>query len=146
MKATIRKADSKDFPAILSLINELAVFQNTPEKVTITLEQMQKGAPLFNCFIAETADAEVVGFVSFFAAWYSWTGKAIYLDDLYVKSNFRNCKIGSSLLFTIIDFAKSEHCKKVRWQVSRWNTKAISFYKKAGAHIDDTEINCDLVL
>lgn len=50
------------------------------------------------------------------------------------------------LLDAVIELAKKEHCKKVRWQVSRWNENAIDFYKKIGAWIDETEINCDLII
>ena len=79
-------------------------------------------------------------------AYYSWTGKTIYLDDLYVLENYRGRGIGNALLDKVIETAKTENCKKVRWQVSNWNGKAIEFYKKRGAIIDDVEINCDLLL
>jgi len=46
----------------------------------------------------------------------------------------------------VFELAKQEGCKKVRWQVSKWNKNAIEFYKKKGAVIDDVEINCDLIL
>jgi diamine N-acetyltransferase len=65
---------------------------------------------------------------------------------LYITTASREKGIGTQLLNTIIQLAKNEQCKKVRWQVSGWNTNAISFYKKMGAIIDDTEINCDLPL
>ncbi len=54
--------------------------------------------------------------------------------------------IGKNLLDEIFVFAKNNHCKKVRWQVSNWNQNAIAFYKKTGATIDDVEINCELKL
>ena len=146
MNVNIRKAKLIDFPSILSLIKEFSVFQKTPEKVTITLEQMKNDAGLFQCFIAENDAHEIIAFASFFFTYYSWTGKGLYLDDLYVKQSCRKHKIGSGLLNTIIDFAKKENCKKVRWQVSKWNENAIGFYKKMGAEVDETEINCDLKL
>lgn len=146
MNITIRKADHKDFKGILSLINEFAIFQKTPGKVTITLEQMEKEKDLFQCFVAETPKHELVGFASFFLAYYSWTGKAIYLDDLYVTEQYRHQNIGSQLLNTIVDLAKKEQCKKLRWQVSNWNENAIGFYKSIGASVDEVEINCDLDL
>jgi diamine N-acetyltransferase len=68
------------------------------------------------------------------------------LDDLYVTDAYRKQGIGKKLLEAIIDVAKKEQCKKVRWQVSNWNNNAINFYKKMGAAIDDVEINCDLFL
>jgi diamine N-acetyltransferase len=142
----IRKATREDFPTILSLIKEFAIFQKTPGKVTISLAQMVKEKDYFKCLVAETGDGELVGFASYFFAYYSWSGKAIYLDDLYVKEAFRKKAVGSQLLDAIINIAKEEQCKKVRWQVSGWNLNAIEFYKSMGAVIDDTEINCDFMI
>ncbi len=70
----------------------------------------------------------------------------MYLDDLYVRDAYRKQSVGKKLLNAIIELAKTERCKKVRWQVSGWNTNAIEFYKKMGAVIDSTDINCDLFL
>jgi diamine N-acetyltransferase len=146
MNVTIRKAREQDFPAILSLIKEFSVFQKTPWKVTITLEQMIKEKNLFQCLIAETDDNEIAGFASYFFTYYSWTGKGLYLDDLYIKDAFRKQSIGKKLLDAVIRLAKDEQCKKVRWLVSGWNKNAIEFYKKMGAVVDDTDLICDLSL
>lgn len=142
----IRKATEKDFNAIVNLINEFALFQKTPGKVTITVDQMKADQDLFQCFVAEDEKKSIVGFASYFFTYYSWTGKALYLDDLYVTSGARGSKTGTKLLEAVIDLAKQSGCKKLRWQVSGWNQPAIDFYKKMGAVMDDTEINCDLVL
>ncbi len=146
MNITIRPANQNDFPTILALINEFAIFQKTPQKVTITLEQMEKGQDLFKCFVAETATNQIIGFASFYFTFYSWSGKGIYLDDLYVTEAFRKQKIGFKLLQSVIESGRNEQCKKLRWQVSKWNDQAIGFYKKIGASIDDVEINCELKL
>ncbi len=140
----IRHAQPTDFPAILSLIKEFSVFQKTPEKVFISLEQMNEDKELFQCFVAETDDGKIIGFASFFYAYYSWSGKALYLDDLYVQQTFRKHGVGGKLLNAVIELAKNNSCKKVRWLVSKWNTNAIEFYKKIGAVVDDTEMVCDL--
>ncbi len=144
MNITIRKADQNDFPHILTLINEFAIFQKTPHKVSITLEQMQKDKAFFQCFVAETQDQEILGFASFYFTFYSWSGKGLYLDDLYVTQLYRHQNIGAQLLNAVIDLAKTEHCKKLRWQVSSWNSTAIKFYQKMGATIDAVDINCEL--
>jgi len=147
MPVIIRKATEADIQAIFELIKAFAAFQQTPEKVFVTPEQMKADKELFQCFVAEEiSTTEIVGFASFFFACYSWSGKALYLDDLYVKEAFRKQNIGSMLMNSVIDFAKANNCKKLRWQVSNWNTNAQAFYKKLGAIIDDVEINCDLVL
>ena len=146
MPIAIREANEKDFTSILELLKEFSVFQGTPEKLTISLAQMLEDKELFLCFIAETDNREIVGLASCFFAFYSWTGKALYLDDLYVKELFRNQGIGRNLLDRVIQHAKTQNCRKVRWQVSKWNTNAIGFYKNMGAVIDELEINCDLIL
>lgn len=145
MYYNITSATQEDFPSILSLIQEFATFQKTPGKVTINLQQMMEGKNLFNAFVAKQ-DGVIVGFASYFPAWYSWSGKALYLDDLYVQQQYRHKGIGRDLLNAVIDKARSENCIKVRWQVSNWNTNAIEFYKKMGAEIDEVEINCDFII
>jgi L-amino acid N-acyltransferase YncA len=146
MQVSIREANEEDFPGILSLIKEFSKFQGAEEKVTTTIEQMMEDKTFFQCFVAEMNNKEVVGFASFFIAYYSWTGKAVYLDDLYIKEAYRKQGTGKKLLDAVIDLARKEKCRKVRWQVSKWNSNAIKFYKSLGATIDETEINCDLII
>jgi GNAT superfamily N-acetyltransferase len=146
MNISIRKAVEADFPAIIALINEFAVFQKTPDRVHNSVEQMKADKDLFICFVAENEQQQIVGYAACFFAYYTWSGKNLYLDDLYVKETARGFNIGTKLLYTVIDHAKASHCKKVRWQVSNWNAPAIRFYKKIGAWIDDVELNCHLEL
>jgi GNAT superfamily N-acetyltransferase len=144
MKVTIRKATEKDFFAILSLIKELAAFEKAPGKVTNSVRQMEDEKDFFQCFVAETADKEIVGMALYFFAYYTWVGKSLYLDDLYVKESYRGQEIGTRLLNKILEIARQENCKRVRWQVLNWNKPAIDMYRKSGAGIDDTWINCDI--
>ena len=145
MNVLIRPAAKEDFEAILNLFREFSLFQKTPEKLHITLQQLEEDEQHFKCFIA-VADGQIIGFATWFFAYYSWTGRAIYLDDLYVKDTHRKYGIGGRLLDTVIHHAKDNNCRSVRWLVSRWNENAIGFYKKIGAHIDDTEITAVLPL
>ena len=145
MEVTIRKATRDDFPAIFSLIKEFAAFQQSGEKLLTTVEQMLEDENLFQAFIA-LENKRVIGFCTFFYAYYSWSGKAIYIDDLYITAAFRKNGTGKQLLNTVIALAKENQCRKIRWQVSKWNINAIDFYKKIGADINEIEINCDLVL
>ncbi|HZF63778.1 MAG TPA: GNAT family N-acetyltransferase [Chitinophagaceae bacterium] len=145
MDSIIRLATEEDYPAIFFLIQEFAAFQRTPHKVSNSIEQMRKEKDLFRSIVAED-NGEIVGFASYYFTYFSWTGKAIYLDDLYVVASYRGKGIGRRILEEIISIGKRENCKRLKWQVSKWNEAAISFYKNIGAAIDDTEINCDLLL
>ncbi len=140
----IRQAREKDFPKILSLIKELALFEKAPEKVTNTVELMKQEKDFFKAWVVEKDDGEIIGFALFYFVYYTWVGKSLYLDDLYVKEKYRGNKIGSVLLDKVIEFGKNNNCKRIRWQVLNWNKPAIDFYKKIGANLDDEWINCDL--
>ena len=140
----IRKATENDFSAILGLIKELALFEKAPEKVTNTLVQMMDEQDYFKALVAEKDDGEIVGFALFYFVYYTWVGKSLYLDDLYIKEKYRGHKIGTALLDKVIAFGKENNCKRIRWQVLDWNKPAIDFYKKLGANLDGEWINCDL--
>ncbi|MEL6923324.1 MAG: GNAT family N-acetyltransferase [Bacteroidota bacterium] len=146
MSFTLRNAIEADFPAVLELMKEFAVFQKTPNRVTNTVELMKEEKDSFNCLVVENEAGTIVAFCTFFNCYFSWSGKSMYIDDLYVAESQRGKNIGSMLLNHIIDLAKAENCKKVRWQVSNWNRKAIDFYKSFGAEVGDVEINCELKL
>lgn len=145
MSIEIRKAGTGDYEAVCALIREFAAFIRTPEKVTITPEQLERDRAYFECFVAVDG-SHIIGFATCFYAYYSWTGKAICLDDLYVSEKYRGTGVGTGLFDKVIETGKRENCKKARWQVSRWNHQAIEFYKKRGAILDEVELNCDLIL
>ena len=143
---TIRAAVPDDFPRIHTLIREFAAFQKTPEKVSITPSEMLADKDVFKCLVAEKNDGGIIGFATFFFAYYSWSGKALYLDDLYIQQEYRNQNAGTRLMDAVLRFARESDCKKVRWLVSGWNSDAIAFYKKMGAEIEEGEYICDLKL
>jgi len=145
MNITIRNAEEADFVQILDLFKEFAEFENFPEKMINSVDRMIKEKDFFNCFVAETTDKIIIGYVTYFFSYYTWTGKCLYMDDLYVKPDFRANGIGKRLINRVIEFAKSSQCHKLRWQVSSWNKPAIGFYQGIGATIDDIERNCDLI-
>jgi len=144
MNFTIRKANESDFNSIFSLVYELAIFQGTPERIVNSVEQMKREQEFFQSFVAETEDGEIIGMASYFFAYYTWVGKSLFLDDLYVKESRRGHKVGSALLKKIFEVARIENCKRVRWLVSKWNKNAIQFYRKIGAEIDEEAFVCDV--
>ncbi|MFN2314557.1 MAG: N-acetyltransferase family protein [Bacteroidales bacterium] len=143
MEIIIREATEDDFPVILSLIKELAEYERAPGKVTNSVEQMKEEKELFRCFVAETDEGEIAGMALYFMAYFTWVGKSLYLEDIYVKESFRQHRIGSALLRKVFEAARAERCRRVRWQVLDWNEPAIAFYRKCGAELDGEWINCN---
>lgn len=144
MSIRIRNAVEDDFPSVLSLIKELAEFEKAPDKVTNSVELMKMEKDFFHCFVAETDDKEIIGIALYFFVYYTWVGKSLYLEDIFVKSSFRGKNIGTALMEKIFETAKTEDCKRIRWQVLNWNYKAIEMYKKIGAEIDEEWCNCTI--
>ena len=145
MDIQIIQALPAHLPVVHRLMKEFADFQRTPAKFKISEEQFLEDHDLFKCLLAVT-DGRIIGFASYFFAYYSWTGKALYLDDLYVLEEYRGAGVGTMLFDAIEEMAKKAQCTRLRWQVSHWNQKAITFYRNRGAVIDEVEINCDLAI
>ncbi|MBL0341492.1 MAG: GNAT family N-acetyltransferase [Bacteroidetes bacterium] len=144
---TIRKGKKTDLPAVLKLIQELALYEKAPEEVTNTVESMERDGfgdnPVFRLLVADD-HGDVVGMAIYFIKYSTWKGKGIYLDDIVVNENFRGKGIGKLLLEAVISDSKTVGAKQIHWQVLDWNESAIGFYKKYNASFDNEWINCKL--
>ena len=101
----IRKAEISDVEAIHNLIVELAIYEREPEAVVATVAQLKEnlfGAePVAFCHVAEV-DGQVVGIAIWFLNYSTWLGKAgLYLEDLFVKPEFRSRGLGLQLMKTL---------------------------------------------
>jgi GNAT superfamily N-acetyltransferase len=142
IQMTIRPSTPQDLPAIHGLILELAAFENGLDRVHNTLAQMEAEQDCFQCLVAEDKSGTVVGMALFYPVYYTWIGKTMYLDDLYVQSAYRGQGLGMQLLEGVFAAARAAGCKHVRWQVLDWNTPAIALYERIGARLDGEWINC----
>lgn len=145
MTPTIRTAHLDDLDAVYALNQEFAKLYQAEDKLTLTLEQFKQDSEWFNCRIA-VIDETIVGFSTFFTAYYTWVGKCLYIDDLFVTQSSRSQGIGEALLDDALAIAKAEDCRRVVWQVSDWNKKAQQFYLAKSAKLVSGEINCIIEL
>ena len=138
MNIIIRRAKKEDAKSIFELINYLAVFENEPNEVEVTVADIERdgfeGQPLFNVYVAEV-DNEVVGMALYYYRYSTWKGKTIHLEDLIVRDDMRKNKIGTKLFESVIKQANDEGLRRVEWVVLDWNTPARDFYINAGANI-----------
>lgn len=139
----IRKVEREDVSSILGLIHELAVYENAPNEVINTVEQLE--IDLFEKQCCSALVCENEGFIIAFALYYNsystWKGQCLYLEDLYVQEAWRKHGIGQKLFDAVVNIAKSENYRRMDWQVLDWNTPAINFYKKNEAILDPEWIN-----
>ncbi len=136
---SIRPANAGDAPALNLLIGELAAFERLPVSVTAA-DLLRDGFgehPKFRALIAEWA-SQTAGYAFFFDYYSTFEGRAgIFLEDIYVRDQYRGKGIGKALLARVAMVARQENCFGVRWQVLDWNTPAIEFYRKLGAEFLD---------
>jgi diamine N-acetyltransferase len=128
---------ASDVDLVMDLINELQTYQNF-EKSTLTKEILLKDGgfengqnKLYHVIIAEEQQ-EVLGYAMYFYLFSTSDGKMMYMEDIYVKNQFRNKKVGRRLLKELSRIA-AEQDVPIKLEVLSWNKSSIEFYKKNGA-------------
>lgn len=143
MDITLRQAIPGDEHMLIDLIKGLAEFENEPEAVVNTAENLARD--LFELNRCEAILAEqngtVVGFALFYTSYSTWKGACMYLEDLYVLPEVRGSGAGGKLFDRVVEIARERNFARMDWQILDWNTAAIEFYKKRGATIDSEWLN-----
>ena len=135
----IRPATVNDVGLILTFIRELAEYEREPQAVTASEADLVRDgfgpSPKFRVVIAEW-DGNPAGFALFFYNYSTWQGRpGLYLEDVFVRPEFRGKGIGKTLLVYLAGLAVRENCGRFQWQVLDWNTPAIEFYQSLGARV-----------
>ena len=131
-----RFAEEGDTPLILQFIRELADYEGMLSEVVAdeaTLKEwifrMQKAEVLF-----VLADGREVGFALFFHNFSTFLGRAgLYLEDLYVKPEYRGRGYGKAILKKLAAIAVERGCGRLEWWCLDWNRPSIDFYLSLGA-------------
>jgi GNAT superfamily N-acetyltransferase len=136
---TIRPATAQDASLIVQLIRELAEYERAPAEAIATPEDIIRDGfsrqPKFRVLVAEWA-RQPAGFALFFNNYSTWRGRpGVFLEDLFVRPEFRKKGIGKALLARLAKIAVDERCARFEWQVLDWNTPAIEFYQSLGAQV-----------
>ena len=133
----IRAAQAGDEEPILVLLHELAVYEKLTDRFRITREVILRdylcARPMIECDLAFEGDMPVG-----IATWY-WTyasfaaARGIYLEDLFVRPQFRGRGIGKALLAGLARRALKGGAGRVEWSVLDWNKPSIDFYESLRA-------------
>jgi len=136
----IRPASIHNVPLLRTMIRELADFERELDLCVIKEEDLVRDGfgpnPRFRALIAES-DGQPAGYALFFDYYSTWAGPGLFLEDLFVREQFRKRGIGKALLASVARIAVQEHCYGVHWEVLDWNEKAIEMYKSLGAEFRD---------
>ena len=131
-----RNAEQKDVTLILNFIKELAEYEKMSADVVATEALLEEW--LFEKKIAEVMfvmeEEKEVGFMLFFHNFSTFLGRGgIYLEDLYVKPEYRGKGYGKAFLKRLAQIAMERKCGRLEWSCLNWNQPSIDFYLSLGA-------------
>jgi len=140
MNLKIFKAKKKHSKDIIRLINKLAEFEKLEPPDKAAKRRLIKDAfpakgkkPSFH-ILGVSYENEIVAYAFYFFTYSSFLArKTLYLEDIFISSDYRNKGIGKMLMKELEKIARKNGCGRMEWCVLDWNTNAINFYEKLGA-------------
>jgi GNAT superfamily N-acetyltransferase len=135
----IRPAQESDVDAIFDLIRGLAAFEKLSDRVTGNTELLRSHLfgtrPYAEAIVAEL-DNHPIGFALFFHNYSTFlTQPGLYLEDVFVRPEYRRQGVGKALLAAVAKIAVDRGCGRLEWSVLEWNQNAIEFYQSLGATV-----------
>jgi GNAT superfamily N-acetyltransferase len=132
-------AGPDDVPIILDLIKALGDYERMSDQVVATEDGLRAWLfgerPAAEVVLAYV-DRTVVGFALFFHNFSTFLGRpGLYLEDLFVKPEWRGHGIGRRLMVHLAQIAVSRGYGRMEWAVLDWNESAIGFYERIGARV-----------
>ena len=137
MEFAITPVTTDDLPDLLELIRELARFERLEHEVQATVETLNSSffgpQPAAGALLARSGN-ELAGYAIYFFTFSSFIGRpGLWLDDVYVRPQFRGQRLGRALFRAAARIGAGKNCGRFEWTALDWNEKALEFYRKLGA-------------
>ena len=137
----IRPAKREEVGEVLQLIQDLATYEKAPDQVEASEDDLLNTIfvkdPRVFCDLVEV-DGQIAGIAIWFLNYSTWQAKhGIYLEDLYIKPEFRARGYGKALLKHLAQICDREGYGRLQCWVLDWNSTAIEFYRSFGAEAMD---------
>lgn len=134
----IRPAAPSDVPTILELIRGIAEYEKLTHQLQATEDLLHEAlfsdSPAAKGLIAEHESDGTIGYAIYCYNFSTFLCKrGLYLEDLYVKPEYRGQGAGKALFNAVAQIAHDEGCGRMEWTALDWNTPALDFYQAHGA-------------
>src|SRR6267378_1026846 len=141
MRVAISKITKARIPGLLKLIRELAKFERLEHEVEATVESLRSSffgpQPVAGAMLAH-CDGKLAGYAIYFFTFSSFVGRqGLWLEDLYVRPEFRHRGLGRRLIKAVAQIGGERDCGRFEWTALNWNQKALEFYSRLGATVMD---------
>lgn len=133
---TYRPAERGDIELIMKFIRDLAEYEKLADQVVADAGVLADW--LFEKRVAKVVfalcDGVEAGFALYFHNFSTFLGRAgIYLEDLYVRPEYRGRGLGLGLMRYLARECVQLGCGRLEWSCLDWNRPSIDFYLALGA-------------
>ena len=137
----LRAAVESDLADIFGLIGELADYERLRQEMVGSIEDLRRhlfAEPRFAQVVMADWNGTLAGFALYFFNYSTFLCQpGLYLEDLFVRPEFRGRGVGLKLLKELERRAREAGCGRFEWSVLDWNQDAIDFYLEFGARPRD---------
>jgi len=135
---SLRAATAADVPTLHRLMRDFAVHERAQERFQITEAGLHTALftpkpPIYA--VLAICDGKTVGFARWFLFFGTFSGRyGLWVANIYVEESYRGIEIGLALFRHMARIAVAKDRATIQWDVNEWNTQAIEFYDRIGAH------------
>src|SRR5262245_4875213 len=132
----IRRATIDDVATILWFVRQLAIYEKLEHQVVATEDGLRASLfgprPMAEVVLAEY-EGQAVGFALFFPNYSTFLGRpGLYLEDLFVRDEYRNRGVGRQLLQHLAGLPLDRGWGRMEWAGLDWDEPPIAFRRSAG--------------
>jgi GNAT superfamily N-acetyltransferase len=133
----VRRALPEEAPILLELIRGLAEYEKLDPPDEAAQQRLVRdifgGRPRLEAWLV-FADGAPAGYALTLETYSSFLAlPTLYLEDIFVKPEFRGCGAGKALFLHLVAEAERRGCGRMEWVVLNWNKPALGFYERFGA-------------
>ncbi|MGB7595189.1 MAG: GNAT family N-acetyltransferase [Erysipelotrichaceae bacterium] len=135
----LREATLDDAQTLATLIRELAVYEKLNDICRVDETKMRNAMASQTAYalLAKT-DGVAIGYAVYYFTFSTFTGMpSLYLEDLYVKPEYRSQGIGTAFFNKIANIATQKDCQRIDFTCLKWNTNSLKYYQSLGAAVMD---------
>ena len=132
----LRRAELADAQDLLDLVCELAEYEKlTPPDADAQarlVEDAFGAKPRFEAWLCFTEESSrPAGYAILLETYSSFLARpTLYLEDVFVRLEFRKRGIGGALLRKAVETARSRGCGRMEWTALDWNVNAQEVYEQ----------------
>jgi GNAT superfamily N-acetyltransferase len=133
----IRRALIDDAALLFEMLKASSIEQDNLHELCVDVDALRADgfgqSPRFEALVAE-CEGRPAGLALYFFTYSTWTSRnGIYLEDLYVASQYRRSGVARALMKALARIAVAHDCRRLQWVVYRDNASAVRFYESLGA-------------